>query len=154
MNWISILDRLPQIEKNSSIQCLVYTKDNNIFNAWYDANDGTFDILADYESLKDFEQDHDKVTHWCLLRDIPNPNQPERLSEKTEEAHNKGWFSVKDKLPGIKQNLVLVYSKDHGYEIARFIAQSNGYFFCISQDVRQTWEPEFWMPIVSLDAIV
>jgi hypothetical protein len=154
MDWVSVKEKLPVIEKNSSIECLLYTKNRNVFNGWFDGSDGTFDIWADDAMLEDFKIDGDEITHWILLRDVKNPNQPERLSEKTKEIKNMEWISVKDRLPGIKQNKVLLYAKDHGYETAHFIAQSNGYFFCIGQDVKQTWEPEYWIPIPSLDAKV
>jgi hypothetical protein len=57
------------------------------------------------------------------------------------------WISVKDSLPGTDQTLVLVYRSDREPTIAYFITTETYYYFCIGNDTKQTWKPEFWLPI-------
>jgi len=57
------------------------------------------------------------------------------------------WISVKDQLPGISQKIVLVCRHDKLPAIAFFIHTLEGYYFCIGDDVKQTWEPEYWIQI-------
>jgi hypothetical protein len=56
------------------------------------------------------------------------------------------WISVKDKMPPI-DSCVVVIRKDATPAVAYFIATKKFYYFCIGQDVEQTWEPEYWLPI-------
>ena len=57
------------------------------------------------------------------------------------------WISVKDKLPGTDQGCVLVYKNGQEPEVAYFISTGEGCYFCIGSDVKQTWDPEYWMPL-------
>lgn len=57
------------------------------------------------------------------------------------------WISIKDRLPGINGKAVVVMRHDATPQVAYFISQEDGYYFCIGDDVKQTWEPEFWMTL-------
>jgi hypothetical protein len=105
MEWISIKEKLPTYDKHTSVEVLVYTKNRNVLNAWYEGSDGSFDLCADEESILDFTTDKDEVTHWIRLRDVQNPNQPERLSEKT---YGFDWTRFSEEYPKIGQ-YILVY---------------------------------------------
>jgi len=53
------------------------------------------------------------------------------------------WISVEDKLHGNNEGRVMVKNKEK-IEEAYFIAWEEGYYFCIGQDVKQTWQPTHW----------
>ncbi len=53
------------------------------------------------------------------------------------------WISVEERLPGINSGQLKV--KNEKYEdTAHFIPWKEGYYFCIGQDVKQTWQPTHW----------
>lgn len=57
------------------------------------------------------------------------------------------WIKSSERLPGTDQKMVLVSSEEYGVEIAWFITHKDGYYFCIGSDVKQTWQPKYWLPI-------
>jgi hypothetical protein len=53
------------------------------------------------------------------------------------------WISVHDKMPPIDTK-VFVCNKDNGATEAFFISTGELYYFCIGQDVKQSWDPDYW----------
>lgn len=53
------------------------------------------------------------------------------------------WISVRNKMPPIDSH-VFVRNQDNSATEAWFISKGDGYYFCIGQDVKQTWDPEYW----------
>jgi hypothetical protein len=56
------------------------------------------------------------------------------------------WISRKEKLPE-KSMIVVASSNDGWIDIAYFIENGINSYFCICQDVKETWPVDYWLEI-------
>lgn len=59
------------------------------------------------------------------------------------------WISRKEKLPS-KSKIVLAASNDGLMDIASFIENGTNSYFCICQDVKETWPVDYWLEFSEL----
>lgn len=59
------------------------------------------------------------------------------------------WISVKNAMPPINTWCAVLSNSFNppARDIALFLDYSEGYYFCIGRDIKQTWRPTHWMPL-------
>lgn len=74
MAWISVNDRLPEVDNGDYLGCLLYTSSGEYYTGYYCPEDGNWFQECNWLDDEYLATIRD-VTHWQLLPDEPAPSE-------------------------------------------------------------------------------